>query len=189
MKRILKNAMTAATIAIAASAMSACQDNRGCDYNVATKTLACPEKTYATVDIGGKTWMAENLAVYSPGDQSTCYDNNHDNCVAMGRLYTWKAASESVCPTGWKLPTRDDFKAAFASAPIPDLKNANNFNMQFAGFKYYDGKFADKDASASFWTSESYDESRAFMVRATDIAITYEHYNKNIFASVRCVQK
>jgi len=61
--------------------------------------------------------------------------------------------------------------------------------MKFAGFRYFDGKFADKGASASFWTSDSYDDSRAYLVRATDTSITYEHFNKNIFASVRCVKE
>jgi uncharacterized protein (TIGR02145 family) len=61
--------------------------------------------------------------------------------------------------------------------------------MQFAGFRYYDGKFADKDISASFWTSDSYDGSRAYLVRVTDSTITYEHFNKNILASVRCVKE
>ena len=69
------------------------------------------------------------------------------------------------------------------------LKDAAGFNLQFAGFKYYDGKFADKDASASFWTSDKYDDSRAYLARVTDTRTTYEHYNKNIFASVRCIKK
>ena len=162
--------------------------NRGCIYNDGKHTLACPEKTYATVNIGGKLWMAENLAVYSP-DFSTCYDNNHDNCVNEGRLYTWEVAAGSVCPTGWRLPTRQEYKDAFGTATVEDLKKADGFNMQFAGFKYYDGKFADKGESASFWTIESYDDSRAYLVRVTASDIAYEHFNKNIFASVRCVKE
>ena len=58
-----------------------------------------------------------------------------------------------------------------------------------AGFRYFDGKFADKDSSASFWTSDSYDDSRAYLVRATDSTIAYEHFNKNIAASVRCIKE
>lgn len=171
-----------------ALALTACQDNRDCTYNEEAHSLACPEKTYATLNINGKTWMAENLSVYSP-DSSTCYDNNHENCVNSGRLYTWKVANASVCPTGWRLPSQQEFKDAFGTATVEDLKKASAFNLQFAGFKYYDGKFADKGASASFWTSEAYDDSRAFLVRATDTSIAYEHFNKNIFASVRCIKK
>ena len=80
-------------------------------------------------------------------------------------------------------------KDAFGNASAADLKKEGGFNMQFAGFRYFDGKFADKDASASFWTGDSYDDARAYLVRATDTAITYEHFNKSIAASVRCIKK
>ena len=68
----MKKIITTIAITFIAFALTACQDNRGCIYNDGKHTLACPEKTYATVNIGGKLWMAENLAVYSP-DFSTCY--------------------------------------------------------------------------------------------------------------------
>ena len=188
MEHSFKKITLAFTGIFALATLTACQDNRSCDYNAANSTLVCPEKNYATLNVGGKIWMAENLAVYTP-DSSICYDNNHDNCNTDGRLYTWRAASESVCPTGWTLPTRQDYIDAFGTKQIPELKKATVFNMQFAGFKYYDGNFADKGASASFWTAEPYDDSRAFLVRVTDTAISYEHFNKNIFASVRCIKE
>ena len=122
-------------------------------------------------------------------DTSSCYDNNHANCESTGRLYTWNAANNNLCPTGWTLPTLEDYKAAFADKNADALKDAAGFNLQFAGFKYYDGKFADKDASASFWTSDKYDDSRAYLARVTNTRTTFEHYNKNIFASVRCIKK
>ena len=96
---------------------------------------------------------------------------------------------KGLCPKGWALPTQQDFKEAFGNANAAALKEEASFGMKFAGFRYFDGKFADKGASASFWTSDSYDDSRAYLVRATDTSITYEHFNKNIFASVRCVKE
>jgi hypothetical protein len=132
--------------------------------------------------------MAENIAAYIP-DSSVCYGNEHVNCEIMGRLYTWNAATTGLCPKGWTLPSQEDFKKAFGDASSATLKENSSFNMQFAGFRYYDGKFADLDASASFWTSDSYDDSRAYLVRATDSTITYEHFNKNIAASVRCIKE
>ena len=60
-------------------------------------------------------------------------------------------------------------------------------NIGKDGFRYYDGKFADENVSASFWTADEFDESRAVMVRVQD-KVTYEHYNKTIAASVRCVK-
>ena len=185
---LIKKFSAIATLTVLATAFTACEDNRNCVFNPASDKLSCPEKTYTTITKDGKPWMAENLDAYVP-DSSTCYDNNHSNCESMGRLYTWQAALKSVCPTGWELPTREEFKAAFGDTPIAELQKNTSFNLQFAGFKYYDGKFADKDISASFWTKESYDDSRAYLVRATNTSITYEHYNKNIYASVRCIKK
>ena len=188
MKQLFKKVAIAALPLTAAIALIACGDNRECTYNESEHTLVCPEKTYKTVNLGEKVWMAENLDVFTP-DSSICYGNNHDNCNSDGRLYTYASATGAVCPTGWALPSLDDYKAAFAEKEPSALKDAAGFNAIFAGFKYYDGKFADKGASASFWTSDSYDDSRAYLVRITDTRITYEHYNKNIFASVRCIKK
>ena len=95
MNQIYKS-FAAATIALtAAVALSACNDNRDCSFDGDAHTLTCPEKTYATVDMGGKVWMAENLVVYVP-DSSVCYGNDHANCDAMGRLYTWNAANNGL---------------------------------------------------------------------------------------------
>ena len=187
MKHIKNTALATITI-LTATAFIACQDNRGCTFDVANNKLECPEKTYSTIVMGGNTWMAENLAVYTP-DSSICYDNNHQNCETDGRLYSFDAAMSSACPLGWGLPTREDFKAAFEGKTVAELKNKNSFNLQFAGFKYYDGKFADRGQTASFWTADAFDDSRAYMVRVTDSAYTFEHFNKNIDASIRCIKK
>lgn len=184
----IKNTALATLAILAATAFIACQDNRGCTFIEAANKLECPEKAYSTVVMGGNTWMAENLAVYTP-DSSICYGNSHSNCETMGRLYTWNAATNGLCPNGWELPSQQAFREAFGNASTADLKKEGGFNMQFAGFRYFDGKFADKDSSASFWTSDSYDDARAYLVRATDTAITYEHFNKSIAASVRCIKK
>ena len=188
MNRIYKSIAIATITLTAAVALTACNDNRNCSYDGNAHSLTCPEKTYRTVDMGGKVWMAENLVVYVP-DSSVCYAKHHVNCEAMGRLYTWNAANNGLCPNGWTLPSQDDFKNAFGSASTAELRNANGFKMVLGGFRYYDGNFADKGMSASFWTKEGYDDSRAFLVRATDSAVSYEHFNKSIAASVRCVKE
>jgi len=59
-----------------------------------------------SVPIGGKTWMAENLNRAT--DSSWCYDNKESNCDKYGRLYMHSAAL-TACPTGWRLPTRDEW--------------------------------------------------------------------------------
>jgi Fibrobacter succinogenes major domain (Fib_succ_major). len=188
MKQTFKTIALATITLGTAITFTACDQANTCKYDEASNTLSCSEKTYKTANLGGKVWMAENIAAYIP-DSSVCYGNEHVNCEIMGRLYTWNAATTGLCPKGWTLPSQEDFKKAFGDASSVTLKENSSFNMQFAGFRYYDGKFADKGASASFWTSDSYDDSRAYLVRATDSIITYEHFNKSIAASVRCVKE
>ncbi len=80
-----------------------------CYINAQTDTLTDVRdgKTYKTVKIGEQTWMAENLNFDNTG--SYCYANKQENCDKYGRLYTWEAA-KNVCPTGWHLPTEEEWQ-------------------------------------------------------------------------------
>jgi len=52
--------------------------------------------------------MAENLN-FDPGKWSAMYDNDPAYADTFGRVYFWKALS-SVCPTGWHVPSDDEWK-------------------------------------------------------------------------------
>lgn len=80
---------------------------------------------YATVPIGGRCWMAENLAVtrYRNGDSipevaddgtwmatfsgaRAAYGNDPANAAVYGQLYNWYAVDDprGLCPAGWRVP-------------------------------------------------------------------------------------
>lgn len=69
-------------------------------------------RSYNVVKIGDLTWMVENLNYET--ETSACPDGDSRNCKQLGRLYSW-AEARSVCPDGWRLPTREDFEALVAA--------------------------------------------------------------------------
>lgn len=169
--------------------LTACNVERPCEYDSSKNEVRCSEKTYKTTTIDGKVWMAENLNLYFTPGGDFCYNDDYNNCPKYGRLYQYNETAKPICPTGWRVPTKDELMKALDGAGFNDINNKTGLNLLKGGFRYDDGKFVDEGITASFWSSTDFDESRAYMVRVTDTTVTAEHYNKTISASIRCIMK
>jgi len=120
---------------------------------------------YETVKIGELWWMAENLNYET--SNSSCYNLQKTNCDLYGRLYTWDAAV-NACPTGWHLPTDDEWKnlemeleltpseanlTGYRGDYLKDLllpKGGSGFNLLWAGT--WSNSYINLGSQAYFWT-------------------------------------
>ncbi|MCL2284628.1 MAG: InlB B-repeat-containing protein [Fibromonadales bacterium] len=80
------------------------EGGKGEDY---TDTRNSQSQIYPTVILNGKRWFAKNLNFNASG--SLCHSNLQANCDKHGRLYTWDIANSVACPSGWHLPTNDEW--------------------------------------------------------------------------------
>lgn len=158
-------------------------------------------KTYKTVKINNLVWMAENLGFKPEGD-SWCPGGKVQNCDKMGRLYRWDMAKK-VCPSGWRLPAKEEFEALIETAKKGGAKACNSldasgplgFISQYAG-SYGDSastgklKYWDYQNAAYFWSSTEGKNTYSWLM-GSDIkkkfAMVFSDYREDAI-SVRCVQ-
>lgn len=132
--------------------------------NFTVGILVYEGRTYNTVTINGKEWMAENLA-YLPMVMSPTSGSNSDyryyvydfsgvdvalakqnaNYTTYGVLYNWRAA-KAACPPGWHLPSDEEWTA------LEEYLIANGYN--FDGTNNVD-KIAKSLAAGAKWNADS----------------------------------
>lgn len=184
------------------------------DYGYVVDAYYNPVQVYKTIRIGSLEWFAENMNRTT--ENSKCVkgdENSEDNsCITYGRLYTFNAAN-SVCPTGWRLPTGDEVSKLIEKVGKDNadmLKSTTGwggygtdeygFAALAAGYFFTSGgRYEEFDSTAVFWTSEgtalnmkavfalnnSDDETvRKRIVWNKDQPMLIENY-----ASVRCVRR
>ena len=112
------------------------------NFTVVTPGSSCPGiptithggQTYYTVQIGNQCWLKENLnigtMINDAVNQSNnsivekfCYNNVPSNCDQYGGLYQWGELMQynliqgvqGICPSGWHVPTTDDWTVLFGN--------------------------------------------------------------------------
>ena len=175
-------------------------------------------KTYAYVNIGTQTWMAENMR-YNLTDSTGwwCYNAAEGNCDTYGRLYNWAYAMK-VCPAGWHLPSDAEWKKLeiFAGMQASDadsldwrisgavgiaLKARKGWNsggtgentVRFSAIPsgiYEDNTYSFIGDLTSFWSSSYTDETHAWGRGLIYHAegVYRWKYTKTSGFSVRCVK-
>ena len=170
-------------------------------------------KSYDIVEIGSRTWMAENLDFETEG--GVCPEGDARKCSEYGRLYTWTDA-QKVCPEGWRLPDSTDFATLVASAGGAEVagqslkstsgwfkkgngSDALGFNAFPAGYRgaVYEGdggalaggSYDGIGGYAYFWSATTTPDDLAYylFLDFSSKAASMNAFPKGDFRSVRCV--
>ena len=159
---------------------------------------------YKTVQIGNQTWMSENLSYKMDGSASFC---NAKACKEYGRWYNWNAATKA-CPTGWHLPSNEEFEALVAAVggksaagkTLRAKKGWSNggpgtdpfgFSALSAGMINGDEDESGEGEYAYFWgsTESNGDEARYVYFGSDSDEISFENGSKGfLMFSVRCLK-
>lgn len=113
--------------------------------------------SYKTVRIGNQVWLDDN-ANYSKIKDTWCFNNDADNCVNFGRLYTWESA-RAACPAGWRLPTKEEVEAMLNFLGIDEKKSYGELVKQSPNFGKVAGVRSEKEnftgtgVYSQYWTS------------------------------------
>ena len=173
--------------------------NNSIDSNSRSEVNSNIEKTeersnktsYSTVNIGGKIWMAENLA-YDDGGDGIYYNQKNKEYY-----YTWEAGNRIAMKLGWRLPNDEDWDNACEECggikvnKWDDYKNCslkNKLNIKLAG-TYYNGSYYAVDSYGYFWSVSEYSSSNAWY-RGFDTSASVTRLNgiKTVGYSVRLVK-
>lgn len=159
-------------------------------------------KTYKTIDIAGKTWMAENLnyeEALSSGT-SICPSNNEDSCTKYGREYDGDAAIVA-CPAGWHLPSDAEWRTLEHNLGMSDADTAKSglstkrgvaqavgIKLQKAGGTGFDA--VTYSGAAQFWTSTKVSGgNQYFRGLIPNDSSVYRHTNPpGLTMCVRCIK-
>ncbi len=125
-------------------------------------------QTYPTVLIGNKCWMKENLNIGNRIDsinnssdngiiEKFCYDDDTNNCLVYGGLYQWDELMEydtipggqGICPTGWHLPTDDEWK--ILEGTVDSLFPVGDPEWDKLNYRGYDAGGKLKETDTTHW--------------------------------------
>jgi len=149
------------------------------------------KKEYATVEIDGTTWMAENLK-YDMGENSKCRNDIMADCKLFGHMYNIEV-SQNACPDGWRLPTQDEWKYLLINKAANRIKilypfGGTGFNLLFGGVSFID----DDKKTEVFTVNYLFDNNGKpgyYYIDSKGKVELNEKAKKKDFYYIRCVKK
>ena len=172
-------------------------------------------KSYKTVVIGGKTWMAENLNFSKSTDGSVsldstfCLNNILANCEKYGRFYQEFDAAKA-CPEGWAIPQASDWRDLTNAAKetygdnngslraVGEWEdtifgdnvvatNASGFSALPAGYRASTGEYDGEGTKAYFWGEDNM--NRYAWILSNQYDLDKESIMRGYFAyAIRCIK-
>ena len=169
------------------------------------------DQMYKTVELNGKTWLAENLN-YDVGTGCSIYQKptgflgfgKKEAIDGYGRLYTWEAA-QKACPPGWSLPTDEDWQemmilfGGYGDDAKDEGKAAyealiqggsSRFNIILGGGRHSNGIYYSQEQYGNYWSSTAAGTNYAwhYYFDSSNGKIYRKSYDKLWGFSCRCVQ-
>ncbi len=157
-------------------------------------------QVYKTVTIGSQTWFAENLNFDTGDDESTCYQDEAENCFIYGKLYTGNAA-QTACPDGWHLPSQEEWNTLIdylggINAAHVFLKPLAAQQGELVGFDllsggWYFSEFNDIGEKGYYYTSTSGGFPNSYLqvrIEPNVLVSTTGTVSTSIMQSCRCVK-
>jgi uncharacterized protein (TIGR02145 family) len=158
-----------------------------CGKNGFASTQKIGNNYYKTHLYNGRCWMVQNSQEGTPA--ATMYDG--ESARVNGYYYTWEQATQTACPSGWRLPT-DGELSALMNTVKKDFTGVGKWwagsegvnNRAFAGF-CRGGTWKNWDSGGYWWGGEM--KYRSINSSKTSITGLYTETSSEWF-SVRCVK-
>lgn len=146
------------------------------------------------------------------GEQATDVNNaGSDFITVVGNKYDWARAADpdgsireanwsktdgsSVCPVGFRVPTKDELRAELFDAGSAEAKNryyafASFLKLPSAGYRHYNSAtvFAQDSLARMFSSSALGDNVFSVVFRSTEIEPSYDFESRGHGLSVRCLK-
>lgn len=173
-------------------------------------------RLYHTTTVGGRTWMADNLAYYAKdgkGAYTIGYPYLGEPAAEniTGAFYTWSQAMEITCPTGYRIPTVDEWRSLGDDAGKlmvdayfngkrmwdywPEVRRTNAFSFFAYPFGYasvVDGEYSFKGFGdyAFYWADDNGQPACCYLfVESSELKFWTSPSNSDFAAQIRCIKE